>query len=80
MKLIRPSGSRRTLRRVAFAVVPLAAAGALLGPAAGIAQAAPALRPGPTSCLTLLNAADDSWDDGTYYDLAADSALARGAC
>jgi hypothetical protein len=55
--------------------VPLAAVATLVGPAAGTAFA---LRPARTPCLTLLNSANDNWDDATYYELAADTALSHG--
>jgi hypothetical protein len=75
MRLIRSAAPRRVLRRLAFAIVPLAAAGALIGPAAGTAYA---MRPAPSSCPALLSSADDNWDTATEFDLGADAALARG--
>ena len=75
MKLFGVNRSSRSLRLLAIAAVPIAVAGAIIGPTAGTAHA---LEPDPGSCLSLISAADETWDIATEYELNGDAALERG--
>ena len=75
VKLFGINCSSRPVRLLAIAAVPIAVAGAIMGPAAGTAHA---MEPEPGSCLQLLSAADETWDIATEYELNGDAALERG--
>jgi hypothetical protein len=78
MKRIGVRFSSRIVRILGMAAVPVVIAGAVIVPTAGVAHA---LQPSPgsaTECQSLLQAADDNWDDATEYELNGDSALANG--
>ena len=58
-------GRSAVVRRLAIGAVPIAAVAALIGPAAGAAQA---MRTDPVNCQVLWAEADTAWDySHTYY-------------
>ena len=75
LKLSGVSYSGRSVRLLAIGAVPIAVAGAIMGPTAGTALA---MEPEPGSCVALLSAAYDNWDTSTEYELNGDAALERG--
>jgi len=74
MKL-RAAGRRTIIRRLAIAAVPIGAVAALLGPAAGAANALPI---GPDGCIALRGVVYDAWDESEHWEFEAGAALEQG--
>jgi hypothetical protein len=60
------------VRRLAIGAVPVVAVAALIGPAAGAAQA---MEVNPANCQALYAAASHAWDTSHIYDYEAEQAL-----
>jgi hypothetical protein len=65
------AGRSAIVRGIAIGAVPVAAVAALIGPAAGAAQA---MRTDPVNCQALFAQADRAWDYSHTYDYEADQA------
>ena len=72
---IRAAGRSVIARRLAVGAVSVAAVAALIGPAAGAAQA---MQASPVSCAALHEEAENAWDNSDIWNFEAEKAFYSG--